>query len=49
MAYVSSWGEANPGGGQSEINRYLAKSRDNVVESADLLKVIIDCLPGITL
>lgn len=22
MAYVSSWGEANPGGGQDEIARY---------------------------
>ena len=47
MAYVSSWGEANPGGGQSEIDRYLKKSRTNVVESAELLKTIIDLL-GVT-
>ena len=31
MAYVSSWGEANPGGGQDEIARYLEKSRKEVV------------------
>ena len=44
MAYVSSWGEANPGGGQDEIARYLEKSRKEVVESANLLKTIIDIL-----
>ena len=44
MAYVSSWGEANPGGGQSEIERYLKKSRKDVEESAALLKIIIDSL-----
>lgn len=44
MAYVSSWGEANPGGGQDNILRYLEKSRKEVVESANLLKVILDCL-----
>ena len=44
MAYVSSWGEANPGGGQDEIARYLEKSRKEVVDSANLLKTILDCL-----
>ncbi|KAL1528646.1 hypothetical protein AB1Y20_010019 [Prymnesium parvum] len=56
MAYVSRraptcshlccvrWGEANPGGGQDEIARYLEKSRKEVVESAEILKTIIDCL-----
>jgi len=44
MAYVSSWGEANPGGGQSEINRYLEKSRKEVLESAQLLKDVMDML-----
>jgi hypothetical protein len=44
MAYVSSWGEANPGGGQDNIRRYLEKSRLDVVESAALLKVILDTL-----
>jgi len=44
MAYVSSWGEANPGGGESEVRRYLEKSRKGVVESVDILKVICDSL-----
>ena len=44
MAYVSSWGEANPGGGQDEIARYLEKSRKEVVESSNLLKTIMDIL-----
>eukprot|EP00966_Prymnesium_polylepis_P165682 3829791-Prymnesium_polylepis.2 len=34
LAYVSSWGEANPGGGQDEIARYLEKSRKEVRERA---------------
>lgn len=44
MAYVSSWGEANPGGGQDEIARYLEKSRKEVVLAADLLKEICGLL-----
>merc|ERR1712060_588656 len=44
MAYVSSWGEANPGGGESEVKRYLEKSRKGVVESVDILKTIGDLL-----
>jgi len=44
MAYVSSWGEANPGGGQDEILRYLKKSKKEVEESTALLKQIIDAL-----
>jgi len=40
MAYVSSWGEANPGGGQDEIARYLEKSRQVVVKAANLLAEI---------
>ena len=49
MAYVSSWGEANPGGGQDEIARYLEKSRKEVVESAAILKVVVDRCLGLTL
>eukprot|EP00962_Isochrysis_galbana_P007845 scaffold2129_cov107-Isochrysis_galbana.AAC.7 len=43
-------GEANPGGGKSEVERYLAKSRAEVVESAEILKTVIDILgiPGAT-
>jgi hypothetical protein len=41
-------GEANPGGGKSEVERYLAKSRAEVIESAEILKTVIDILgiPG---
>ncbi len=44
MAYVSSWGEANPGGGQDNIAAYLEKSRKEVVESAEILKTICQLL-----
>lgn len=44
MAYVSSWGEANPGGGQDQIARFLEDSRREVVESANILKTILDIL-----
>ena len=44
MAYVSSWGEANPGGGQDNILRFLNKSRKEVEESAALLKTVLACL-----
>ena len=44
MAYVSSWGEANPGGGKDEVARYLEKSRKGVVESAQILKSICEIL-----
>ena len=40
----AGWGEANPGGGQDEIARYLEKSRKEVVQSASLLKTIMDIL-----
>ena len=42
MAYVSSWGEANPGGGQDQILKYLNKSKKDVEESVQLLKNILD-------
>ena len=41
---ATGWGEANPGGGQDEIARYLEKSRKEVLESANLLKTILDIL-----
>ena len=44
MAYTSSWGEANPGGGQDNIAAYLEKSRKEVVESAEILKTICQLL-----
>mmetsp|Transcript_27117 Transcript_27117/g.51011 ORF Transcript_27117/g.51011 Transcript_27117/m.51011 type:complete len:289 (+) Transcript_27117:66-932(+) len=37
MAYVSSWGEANPGGGKDGIEKYLAKTRKEVVDAQKIL------------
>ena len=44
MAYTSSWGEANPGGGKSEVERYLKKSRDEVKETAEILQTVMNML-----
>mmetsp|Transcript_8514 Transcript_8514/g.18556 ORF Transcript_8514/g.18556 Transcript_8514/m.18556 type:complete len:81 (+) Transcript_8514:670-912(+) len=44
MAYVSSWGEANPGGGRDNVERYLEKARAEVIESAQILRTILDIL-----
>lgn len=44
MAFVSSWGEANPGGGKDRVQLFIERSRKNVVESRDGLKVVLDIL-----
>ncbi len=44
MAYTSSWGEANPGGGKSEVERYLSKSRKEVEETSEILRGIMSML-----
>lgn len=44
MAYVSSWGEANPGGGKDRVQYYIERSKDNVSSARDSLKIIIDVL-----
>ncbi len=44
MAFVSSWGEANPGGGQDRIKLFLERSKKNVIASRDSLKTVIDIL-----
>ena len=31
MAYTSSFGEYNPGGGKDEVEKYLSKAKDEVV------------------
>eukprot|EP00306_Pavlova_sp_CCMP459_P010484 CAMPEP_0185192916 /NCGR_PEP_ID=MMETSP1140-20130426/20202_1 /TAXON_ID=298111 /ORGANISM="Pavlova sp., Strain CCMP459" /LENGTH=275 /DNA_ID=CAMNT_0027759679 /DNA_START=9 /DNA_END=837 /DNA_ORIENTATION=+ len=45
MSYTSSWGEANPGGGRDAVQRYLDKSKKEVVESKELLRQILSALP----
>jgi len=44
MAFVSSWGEANPGGGKDRVKLFLERSKKNVVASRDALKAVIDIL-----
>lgn len=44
MAYISSWGESNPGGGKDRVQLFIERARKNVVESRDSLATIIDIL-----
>lgn len=44
MAYVSSWGEANPGGGKDRIEYFVERAKQNVIDARDSLGVIIRIL-----
>lgn len=44
MAFVSSWGEANPGGGKDRIQLFIERSKKNVIASRDSLKTVMDIL-----
>jgi len=44
MAYVSSWGEANPGGGKDRVEYFIERSKKNVVDARDSLRAAIDIL-----
>mmetsp|Transcript_28295 Transcript_28295/g.68134 ORF Transcript_28295/g.68134 Transcript_28295/m.68134 type:complete len:99 (-) Transcript_28295:99-395(-) len=44
MAFVSSWGEANPGGGKDRVRMFIERSKNNVVVSRDSLKTVMDIL-----
>lgn len=44
MAFVSSWGEANPGGGKDRVIVFIERSKKNVIASRDSLKTVIDLL-----
>lgn len=44
MAYTSSWGEANPGGGKEVIDEYLDRTKDEVVETEKILRKILGFL-----
>ena len=44
MAYISSWGEANPGGGKDRVNLFIARAKKNVIDSRDSLATVIDIL-----
>uniref|UniRef100_A0A7R9U856 Imelysin-like domain-containing protein n=1 Tax=Pinguiococcus pyrenoidosus TaxID=172671 RepID=A0A7R9U856_9STRA len=44
MAYTSSWGEANPGGGQDRINQFATKAFNEVQLARDALGTMVDVL-----
>jgi len=44
MAYISSWGEANPGGGKDRVALFIERAKKNVVDSRDSLATVIDIL-----
>lgn len=44
MAFVSSWGEANPGGGKDRVELFIERARKNVVDARDSLATVVDIL-----
>lgn len=44
MAFISQFGEYNPGGGQDQVLKFLNESRKQVVLAEKSLKTIMDCL-----
>lgn len=42
MAYVSSWGEANPGGGKDRVELFIERAKKNVIDARDSLSTVID-------
>lgn len=44
LAFTSSWGEANPGGGKDVVDAYLERTKVYVIEVEKALKVVLACL-----
>ena len=44
MAFISQFGEYNPGGGKDEVLKYLNEAEKQVVLAEKALKVILDCV-----
>jgi hypothetical protein len=44
MAYVSSWGEANPGGGKDRVEYFIERSKKNVIDARDGLATAVEIL-----
>lgn len=44
LAFVSSWGEANPGGGKDRVELFIERSRKNVIVARDSLGTVIEIL-----
>uniref|UniRef100_A0A7S1G1C7 Uncharacterized protein n=1 Tax=Corethron hystrix TaxID=216773 RepID=A0A7S1G1C7_9STRA len=44
MAFISSWGEANPGGGKDRVALFIERSRKDVVDTRESLSTVIRIL-----
>mmetsp|Transcript_27993 Transcript_27993/g.52112 ORF Transcript_27993/g.52112 Transcript_27993/m.52112 type:complete len:231 (-) Transcript_27993:354-1046(-) len=44
MAFISQFGEYNPGGGKDEVLKYLNEAQKQVVLAEKSLKIIMECL-----
>ena len=44
LAYTSSFGEYNPGGGKGQVRKYLLLAKEEVEQARDSLKVMIELL-----
>lgn len=44
LAYVSSWGESNPGGGKDRIELFIERSKKDVIEVRDSLASVMKIL-----
>jgi hypothetical protein len=44
MAYISSWGEANPGGGKDRVELFIERSKKDVIAVRDSLATVIRIL-----
>jgi hypothetical protein len=44
MAFISQFGEYNPGGGKDEVLKYLNESKKQVEIASRTLKTIMECL-----
>ena len=44
MAFISSWGESNPGGGKDRVDLFIERARKNVVTAQESLGVVVKVL-----
>ena len=44
LAYVSSWGESNPGGGKDRIELFIERSKNDVVDVQKSLATVMNIL-----
>lgn len=44
MAFISSWGEANPGGGKDRVELFIERAHKNVIVASNSLETVIKIL-----